>query len=133
MAENKIYLSSKEMPQQWYNIQPDLPTPLAPPLNPGTKEPIGPEDLAPIFPMELIKQEVSQERWIDIPDELLEVYSMWRPSPLHRAKFLEKELKTPARIYYKNESFSPPGSHKPPRPAPANGAARWRSPATFSG
>jgi len=101
------------MPQQWYNILPDLPTPLAPPLNPATKEPIGPEALAPIFPMELIKQEVSQERWIDIPNELLEIYSMWRPSPLHRAKFLEKELKTPARIYYKNESFSPPGSHKP--------------------
>jgi len=113
MAENKIYLSAKDMPQQWYNILPDLPTPLAPPLNPETMEPIGPEALAPIFPMELIKQEVSAERWIDIPDDLRRMLTLWRPSPLHRAVFLEKELGTPARIYYKNESFSPPGSHKP--------------------
>ncbi len=113
MDEYKIILGENEMPQQWYNVQPDLPAPLAPPINPGTMKPIGPEDLAPIFPMELIKQEVSQERWIDIPDEVLRVYRLWRPSPLVRARRLEKELGTPARIYYKNESVSPPGSHKP--------------------
>jgi len=106
-------LSEKELPQKWYNIQADLPEPLAPPINPKTKQPIGPQDLAPIFPMELIKQEVSQERWIEIPDELLDIYKLWRPSPLHRAKRLEKYLKTPARIYFKNESVSPAGSHKP--------------------
>jgi len=113
MEETRIMLSEKEMPQQWYNILPDLPEPLSPPINPGTGEPIGPEDLAPIFPMELIKQEVSQERWIEIPDEVQRIYRLWRPSPLYRAHRLEKELGTPARIYYKNESFSPPGSHKP--------------------
>jgi len=84
-----------------------------PPLNPGTKQPIGPADLAAIFPMELIKQEVSQERWIEIPDDIIKIYKLWRPSPLHRAYALEKALGTPARIYYKNESVSPPGSHKP--------------------
>ena len=113
MEETKIMLSEKEMPQQWYNIQPDLPEPLAPPLNPATGKPIGPQELAPIFPMELIKQEVSQERWIDIPDDILRVYKLWRPTPLCRAYRLEKFLGTPARIYYKNESVSPPGSHKP--------------------
>ncbi|HLD30179.1 MAG TPA: TrpB-like pyridoxal-phosphate dependent enzyme, partial [bacterium] len=101
------------MPQKWYNIQPDLPEQLPPPLHPVTKKPLGPQDLAPLFPMELIKQEVSQERWIEIPDEIQDVLRIWRPSPLHRAFRLEKELKTPARIYYKNESVSPPGSHKP--------------------
>jgi len=113
MEDTKIVLSEKELPQKWYNIQADLPEPLAPPINPKTKQPIGPQDLAPIFPMELIKQEVSQERWIEIPDELLDIYKLWRPSPLHRAKRLEKYLKTPARIYFKNESVSPAGSHKP--------------------
>jgi len=113
MEETKITLSEKEMPQQWYNIQPDLPAPLAPPINPATGKPIGPEDLAPIFPMELIRQEVSLQRWIDIPDDVLRVYSLWRPTPLYRAHRLEKTLGTPARIYYKNESLSPPGSHKP--------------------
>ena len=113
MEQTKIVLSEKEIPQAWYNIQPDLPEPLAPPLHPKTFKPVGPQDLAPIFPMELIKQEVSQERWIDIPDEVLDVYKLWRPTPLHRAYRLEKALKTPARIYYKNESVSPPGSHKP--------------------
>ena len=111
--ETKIILRESEMPKQWYNIQPDLPAPLAPPLHPGTGKPIGPQDLLPIFPLELIKQEVSGERYIDIPDEVLEMYKLWRPSPLCRARRLEKHLGTPARIYYKNESFSPAGSHKP--------------------
>jgi len=109
----KIFLSEQEMPQQWYNIQPDLPRPMPPYIHPVTHKLLGPEDMAPIFPMELIKQEVSQERWIDIPDEVRRIYRLWRPSPLHRARRLEAELKTPARIYYKNESVSPPGSHKP--------------------
>ncbi len=113
MDESKVLLSERDLPQQWYNIQPDLPEPLAPPIHPGTGKPIGPEDLAPIFPMELIKQEVSQERWIPIPDDVRNIYKLWRPTPLHRAYRLEKALGTPARIYYKNESVSPPGSHKP--------------------
>jgi len=111
--DKKIFLSEKEMPQAWYNIQADLPEPLAPVLHPGTQKPVGPEDLAPIFPMELIKQEVSQERWTPIPEPVLDVLKIWRPSPLVRATALEKKLGTPARIYYKNESVSPPGSHKP--------------------
>ncbi|MFA5794695.1 MAG: TrpB-like pyridoxal phosphate-dependent enzyme [Candidatus Brocadiia bacterium] len=110
---NRIMLSEQEMPTQYYNILADLPEPLPPPLNPGTGQPIGPADLAPIFPMGLIKQEVSTERFIDIPDEVLEVYRMWRPTPLVRAYNLERYLGTPARIYYKNESVSPTGSHKP--------------------
>ncbi len=114
MADNKkILLSESDLPQAWYNVAADLPTPLPPPLNPATKQPLGPEDLAPIFPMALIQQEVSQERWIDIPAEILDVLKIWRPSPLVRCYNLEKELGTPARIYYKNESVSPPGSHKP--------------------
>ncbi|HRR92068.1 MAG TPA: TrpB-like pyridoxal phosphate-dependent enzyme, partial [bacterium] len=111
--DKKITLSESEIPQRWYNILPDLPEPLPPPMSPATKEPLKPEELAKIFPMELIKQELSQERWIEIPDELLKVYRIWRPTPLTRAYELEKALKTPARIYYKNESVSPPGSHKP--------------------
>ncbi len=113
MESYKITLTEKEMPEAWYNIQPDLPAPLAPPLNPKTGEPLGPADLAPIFPMGLIEQEVSMERWIEIPDAIRDIYKLWRPSPLHRARRLEKHLKTPARIYYKNESVSPAGSHKP--------------------
>ncbi len=113
MKERKIILPQKEMPRQWYNIQADLPNPLAPPLHPGTKKPIGPDDLSAIFPMGLIQQEVSQERYIDIPEEILEIYDLWRPSPLYRAYNLEKELGTPAKIYYKNEGVSPAGSHKP--------------------
>ncbi|MCK4322887.1 MAG: TrpB-like pyridoxal phosphate-dependent enzyme [Armatimonadetes bacterium] len=113
MDQTKIILPESEMPQRWYNINPDLPAPLSPPLNPETGQPIGPEDLAPIFPMELIKQEVSMEPWIEIPDDLLRIYKLWRPSPLYRAHRLEEYLGTPARIYYKNESFSPAGSHKP--------------------
>jgi tryptophan synthase beta chain len=113
MEESRIYLSEKEMPRQWYNIQPDLPKPLPPPLNPATGKPIGPGDLSPIFPMGLIEQEVSQKRWIDIPEEVRSIYRLWRPTPLCRARRLEEALKTPARIYYKNESVSPAGSHKP--------------------
>jgi tryptophan synthase beta chain len=108
----KILLSDNEMPKQWYNIQADMPNKMLPPLHPGTKEPIGPADLAPLFPMELIKQEVSDERWIDIPEEVMDVYSLFRSTPLHRAYNLEKLLDTPAKIYYKNESVSPSGSHK---------------------
>src|SRR5512137_346318 len=113
MEETRTYLSEKEMPRQWYNIQADLTKPLPPPLHPGTLKPLGPQDLAPIFPMGLIEQEVSQQRWIDIPEEVLSIYKLWRPTPLCRAKRLEEALKTPARIYYKNEGVSPAGSHKP--------------------
>ncbi|MFC1716267.1 TrpB-like pyridoxal phosphate-dependent enzyme [Candidatus Poribacteria bacterium] len=109
----KFILDEKEIPDQWYNIQADLPEPLPPPLHPGTGQPVGPEDLAPLFPMELIKQEVSSERWIDIPDEVRDVYRLWRPTTLFRAHRLEKALDTPAKIFYKYEGSSPPGSHKP--------------------
>ena len=113
METKKIFLPESEMPRQWYNIQADMPTPLEPVLSPQTLEPIGPDDLAPIFPMPLIEQEISQERWIDIPEEVLEKYVIWRPTPLYRAYELEKYLETPAKIYYKNEGVSPAGSHKP--------------------
>ena len=109
----KIILTEDEMPTHWYNIVPDLPAPPPPPLHPGTHEPIGPDDLAPLFPMELIMQEVSQERYIEIPEEVRDIYRTWRPSPLFRARRLEKALGTPARIYYKYEGGSPAGSHKP--------------------
>jgi tryptophan synthase beta chain len=111
--DTKIQLTEKELPQQWYNIQADLPKPLPPVLHPGTGKPIGPQDLAPLFPMELIKQEVSQDRWIDIPEEVQDVYKIWRPTPLVRARRWEKALDTPAKIYYKWEGVSPAGSHKP--------------------
>ncbi len=113
METKKIFLPESEMPRQWYNIMADMPRPMEPPLHPGTCEPAGPDDLSPIFPMNLIEQEVSTERWIDIPDEVLEKYLIWRPTPLYRASNLEKYLQTPARIYYKNEGVSPAGSHKP--------------------
>jgi tryptophan synthase beta chain len=113
MEQTKILLDENEMPKKWYNILPDMPTQLAPPLNPATNEPLAPEDLAPLFPMELIKQEVSSERYIDIPKEVLEIYKLWRPAPLFRAHRLEKMLDTPAKIYYKYEGVSPAGSHKP--------------------
>jgi tryptophan synthase beta chain len=111
--DKKFYLEESEMPTQWYNIQADMPNKPLPPLHPVTKQPIGPDALAHLFPMELIKQEVSQERWIDIPEEVADLYKLWRPTPLHRAYQLEKLLDTPAKIYYKNESVSPAGSHKP--------------------
>ena len=110
---NRIYLSEREMPTIWYNIIPDLPRPLDPPLHPGTKEPVTPQDLEPIFPPSLIQQEVSSQRFIDIPGEVLDIYRLWRPSPLYRARRLEKALQTPARIYFKYEGDSPVGSHKP--------------------
>src|SRR5262249_27590216 len=109
----KYILDEADLPTQWYNIQADLKTPVPPVLHPGTGQPIGPQDLAPLFPMALIAQEVSQERWIDIPEEVRDVLRLWRPSPLYRARRLERALDTPARIYYKYEGVSPAGSHKP--------------------
>ncbi len=109
----KYLLDESEMPKAWYNIVPDLPRPLPPMLNPMTKMPAGPDDIAPLFPMALIMQEVSQERYIEIPDPVRQVLAQWRPSPLFRARRLEKTLDTPARIYYKYEGVSPAGSHKP--------------------
>src|SRR3982074_842761 len=145
---NKILLDEGEMPKRWYNIQADLPFPGSPPLHPGTRQPIGPQDLAPLFPMELIKQEVSQERYIDIPQPVQDALRLWRPTPLMRATRLERELKTTAKIYYKYEGVSPPGSHKPNTPvahafyhkaegtkrlATETGARQWgRSPAFAS-
>src|SRR5450631_312871 len=111
--QHKIMLDESEMPTQWYNIIPDLPEPPPPPLHPGTLQPVGPEDLAPLFPMDLILQEVTGERYVDIPGAVLDVYRQWRPSPLFRAHRLEKALGTPAHIYYKYEGGSPAGSHKP--------------------
>ncbi|MBP2133533.1 tryptophan synthase beta chain [Methanomicrobium sp. W14] len=108
----KIILDENEIPDKWYNIQADMPNPLGPSYNPITKEPVKPEDLAPIFAKELIKQEVSTKRYIDIPGEVRDIYTLWRPSPLYHAERLEKLLKTPAKIYYKYEGVSPAGSHK---------------------
>jgi len=113
MEEKKVFLSEKDLPREWYNVLPDLPDELPPPLHPATGKPLTPDDLLPIFPMALIEQEVSGERWIEIPEEVINAYRLWRPTPLVRAFALEDYLKTPARIYYKNESVSPPGSHKP--------------------
>ncbi len=144
---NKIFLSEKDLPEAWFNIIPLLPSPPAPPLNPKTGEPINPEDLRAIFPQALIEQEVSQEKWIEIPSEVRDVYKIWRPTPLYRARNLEKALKTPARIYFKNESVSPPGSHKPntavaqayynkkegiKRLATETGAGQWGSALAFA-
>lgn len=113
MPQTRIDLPEKEIPKKWYNIMADMPTLPPPPMHPGTKKPIGPQDLSAIFPMSLIEQEVSTVRWIPIPEEVLKIYSLWRPSPLFRASRLEQALKTPARIYYKYEGVSPAGSHKP--------------------
>ena len=143
----KYLLNEDEIPRQWYNLAADLPTPMAPPLGPDGN-PINPEMLAPVFPMNLIEQEVSQERWIDIPQEVLELLYRWRPAPLVRAHALEKALGTPARIYYKNESVSPAGSHKPNTAIPQawynkqfgikkltteTGAGQWGSALSFAG
>lgn len=144
----KIILAERDMPRTWYNIMHDLPKPLRPPLNPMTQQPAGPEDLKPIFPDALIEQEMSAEAEIAIPEEVLEAYTLWRPSPLHRAYNLEKALGTPARIYYKNEGVSPPGSHKPNtavaqayynkqqgifRLSTETGAGQWGSALSFAG
>ena len=109
----KYLLNESDIPKQWYNIVPDLPNPLPPQLNPQTMEPIGPEDLAPLFPMGLILQEVSDQNYIDIPEPVLELYKIYRPSPMYRALRLEEALGTKSRIYYKYEGGSPSGSHKP--------------------
>jgi tryptophan synthase beta chain len=111
--QHRILLEESEMPTRWYNILADLPVPPPPYLHPGTGQPVGPDDLAPLFPMELIQQEVTTERYVEIPDDVQDVYRLWRPSPLYRAHRLEKALGTPARIYYKYEGVSPAGSHKP--------------------
>lgn len=147
MPDRKIVLSERDIPKKWYNVLPDLPTPLDPPLHPGTKQPIGPDALTPIFPMGLILQEVSSDRWIDIPEEVLDIYSMWRPTPMYRATSLEKALQTPAKIYYKYEGVSPAGSHKPntavaqayynkkegvKRIATETGAGQWGSALAFA-
>lgn len=148
MEKVKYVLDDREMPTSWYNIQADLPKPLPPVLHPGTKKPVGPQDLAPLFPMELIKQEVSTERFIEIPEEVLDIYRMWRPTALYRAGRLEKALDTPAKIYYKYEGTSPPGSHKPntavaqtyynkqegvKRITTETGAGQWGSALAFAG
>ncbi len=144
----KFTLDESEIPAQWYNVQADLPEPLPPILHPATGKPIGPEDLAPLFPMELIKQEVTTERWIEIPEEVREIYKLWRPTTLFRAHRLEKALDTPAKIFYKYEGTSPPGSHKPntavaqayynkqegiKRIATETGAGQWGSALSFAG
>jgi tryptophan synthase beta chain len=113
MEKIKYTLTEDQMPTAWYNIQADLPAPLPPTLHPGTGQPVTPDDLAPLFPMALIMQEVSQERTIEIPEEVQQIYRQWRPSPLYRARQLEKALDTPAKLYYKYEGVSPTGSHKP--------------------
>src|SRR6056297_2682563 len=112
-STRKITLSEHEIPENWYNIVADMPNKPLPPLHPATLEPIGPDALAPLFPTELIKQEVDAEKYVPIPDEVRHLYSIWRPTPLHRAYALEKALDTPAKIYYKYEGVSPSGSHKP--------------------
>ncbi|MDQ3425124.1 MAG: TrpB-like pyridoxal-phosphate dependent enzyme, partial [Actinomycetota bacterium] len=109
----KHVLDETRLPEAWYNLAADLPEPPPPVLHPGTGQPVGPDDLAPLFPMEIIKQEVATDRFITIPEEVRTVYRQWRPTPLYRARRLEKALETPARIYYKYEGVSPAGSHKP--------------------
>lgn len=147
MKTRKITLSEQEIPEKWYNIVADMPNKPLPPLHPGTKEPIGPDALAPLFPQELIMQEVSTEKWITIPDEVRNIYSIWRPTPMFRAYELEKALDTPAKIYYKYEGVSPAGSHKPNTAVPQayynkqegvkritteTGAGQWGSALSFA-
>ena len=132
----KFTLRDNQVPTAWFNVIPSLPTPPSPPLHPGTREPIGPADLEPLFPMSLIEQEVTTAEWVDIPGKVLDVYRMFRPSPMIRAKRLEKALKTPARIYYKYEGVSPAGSHKPNTAIPQayyNKAAKVKRIATETG
>src|SRR6202795_1968832 len=144
----KFLLSESDIPERWYNILPDLPAPPFPYLNPQTLQPMGPADLAPIFPQAIIAQEVSAEPWIDIPEEVRDIYKIWRPSPLYRAERLEKALDTPAHIYFKYEGVSPAGSHKPNTAVPQayynskegvkrltteTGAGQWGSSLAFAG
>ena len=144
----KYVLSEKDLPKSWYNLAADLPAPPPAVLHPGTKQPIGPDDLAPLFPMALIQQEVSTERDIEIPGPVRDIYRQWRPSPLYRARRLEKALDTPAKIYYKYEGVSPSGSHKPNTAVPQafynkeagvkritteTGAGQWGSSLAFAG
>ena len=144
----KFLLPESEIPKAWYNIMADLPSPPPPVLHPGTLQPIGPDDLAPLFPMALIMQEVSQERYIDIPGPVRDIYKQWRPAPLYRARRLEQALGTPAKIYYKYEGVSPAGSHKPNTAVPQafynreagirkitteTGAGQWGSSLAFAG
>jgi tryptophan synthase beta chain len=144
----KYVLSEKDLPKAWYNIAADLPSPPPPVLHPGTRQPIGPADLAPLFPMALIAQEVSTEREVEIPEPVREIYRQWRPSPLYRARRLERALDTPAKIYYKYEGVSPSGSHKPNtavaqafynkeagvrRITTETGAGQWGSSLAFAG
>jgi tryptophan synthase beta chain len=144
----KYLLSEEQMPKDWYNLAADLPVPLPAVLHPGTMQPVGPDDLAPLFPMSLIAQEVSTERYIEIPEPVQEVFRQWRPSPLFRARRLEKALGTPARIYYKYEGVSPAGSHKPNTAIPQafynreagirkltteTGAGQWGTSLAFAG
>ena len=144
----KYLLPENEIPKSWYNLMADLPSQPSPPLHPGTKQPIGPDDLSPLFPMEIIMQEVSMEREIDIPDPVRRIYKQWRPAPLYRARNLEKFLDTPAKIYYKYEGVSPSGSHKPNTAVPQafynaqegvkkitteTGAGQWGSSLAYAG
>jgi tryptophan synthase beta chain len=144
----KYVLGESDLPEAWYNLAADLPSPPPPPLHPGTGQPIGPDDLAPIFPMEVIRQEVATERWIEIPEEVRDIYRQWRPSPLYRARRLEIALDTPAHVYYKYEGVSPTGSHKPNtavaqafynkregvrRITTETGAGQWGSSLAFAG
>ena len=146
--ETKYLLPESEIPKAWYNVQADLPFELPPVLHPGTKRPVGPADLAPLFPMALIQQEVTRERWVEIPEPVRDVYKLWRPTPLYRARRLEKALRTPAHIFYKYEGVSPVGSHKPntavaqafynqregvKRLATETGAGQWGSSLAFAG
>lgn len=147
-AQTKYVLDETHIPKAWYNLVADLPTPPPPVLHPGTHKPVGPDDLAPLFPMTLIAQEVTAEREVEIPEPVREVYRLWRPSPLYRARRLERELDTPAKIYYKYEGVSPAGSHKPntavpqafynqqagiKRIATETGAGQWGSSLAFAG
>src|ERR671911_626029 len=113
LEQTKFLLDESQLPRRWYNIRADMPNPPQPVLHPGTGQPVGPDDLAPLFPMELILQEVSEEPEVAIPDEILDIYSLWRPTPLYRAHRLERAIGTRSRIFYKYEGVSPPGSHKP--------------------
>jgi tryptophan synthase beta chain len=143
----RYHLPADQMPTAWYNVLPDLPEPLQPPLHPATREPLGPDDLAPLFPMALIGQEMATDPWIDIPGEVIDILRLWRPTPLVRAERLERALGTPARIYFKDESVSPAGSHKPntavpqafynkaegvPRLTTETGAGQWGTALAFA-